>query len=885
VVPPSPRTEPPRFDPRLARLKSRLLAVALVLLAAAFQFPGAMKLGAADPLISAAAYRGFFPPEDGLRWSAARSAIVFPEPGPGIPVRVELLLSGWRPPGVAAPRVVVTAGGRSVSAQPGPGAEVVALETTTSGWWRSDLEVELSSDVFDPGPGDTRRLGVRVEEARLIPLSRGLRIPPLGPLAGAAASALLIALVLGRAGSLPRTANRAALGFVVIAAAGFTFARPWAGLLWAPLAASLVVLGALTLVLPGAAKRAGSTVGASVPALLTGLHRLKDPHLATLFVSAVILLGVAYRTPSRIDIDLGSGREVAVARDFGSFVGRSGVTARWAPRGAHLDLSDFGGGAPWRIEVAAAVDGPPRDVAVLGVSGRELIAPLEASKWTSAATSFASPFGWRSGLVVSVPGGFEKLRIDRISIERGAALPSIRVVVLVVCGALIVMVGAGVLGLSRIAGRAGAAAIVLGSSLAIASEPLAAIPFLSRFAAILSAGLLLAAILAGIVTSLKRHAWLPGPVAMGAAASGWVAWLTATAFPYYRGGHFVFHSSIAEEIWKGRFLLYYLPFPGSMLSEQAQWGKIVIPHPALYQTLVAPLAALPKPWFHFAEKALLALFFASLVLMASIVAQRLLGARAGAFAAIVFAGLVPGFQLLGLGHLMTILGVWASSLALSWLIFNIDELPRFKTWLATAWIFTFCFLSYTASLLFTGMVLVFLIAVSARAHPFRARSVSTMLLAASTFAFLLYYVHWTAPFLLHSAPKILGGAGLGGTAAEASPILFRLSLEPGKLTYSYGSMLIPVLGALGLRLLPKSWDRLVLGTWMGILFLVSALDVFFNFLLKHHYYVMLPVAVGLGALLARVEERGGRLLAAAMTLLIVIPGMMTAIDVALGRIP
>jgi hypothetical protein len=98
-------------------------------------------------------------------------------------------------------------------------------------------------------------------------------------------------------------------------------------------------------------------------------------------------------------------------------------------------------------------------------------------------------------------------------------------------------------------------------------------------------------------------------------------------------------------------------------------------------------------------------------------------------------------------------------------------------------------------------------------------------------------------------------------------------------------MLIPLLGALGLRLLPKSWDRLVLGTWMGILFLVSALDVFFNFLLKHHYYVMLPVAVGLGALLARVEKRGGRLVAAAMTLLIVIPGMITAIDVAVGRIP
>jgi hypothetical protein len=72
---------------------------------------------------------------------------------------------------------------------------------------------------------------------------------------------------------------------------------------------------------------------------------------------------------------------------------------------------------------------------------------------------------------------------------------------------------------------------------------------------------------------------------------------------------------------------------------------------------------------------------------------------------------------------------------------------------------------------------------------------------------------------------------------------------------------------------------------MGILFFVSAMDVFFNFLLKHHYYVMLPVAVGLAGLLTRVENRWGRIPAAAVTLLILIPGLKTAIEVALGRIP
>lgn len=867
-------------------MNARLFAAALVLVGAAFQFPGAMKMGAADALISSATYQDFFPPENRLRWSASRSTIVFPEPGPGVPVRVELVLSGWRPQGVEAPRVVVTAGGRSVTAQPGPRAEVVALQTSTSGFWRSDLEVEVRSDTFDPGQGDARRLGVRVEEARLVPLSPGLRLPPLGPLLGTAVSGLLIVFILGRAGSTRRAAGRAALGFVILMAAGFALARPWAGLLFTPLALSLMVLAGLALGLPRASLNAGSIVAASVRALFAGLERLKDPHVVSLVVSGAVLLCAAYRAPSRIDIDLGSGREVAVAQGFGSFVGRAGVTARWAPRGAHLDLSDFGGGAPWKVEVVSAIDGPPRDVAVLGANGQEIHASLEAGRWTAAATSWSSPFGWRSGLVLSVPGGSDLLRIDRVSVERGAVLPSMRVAALVLAGALMVWIGAGVVGLSPRVGRSGGMILLVGAALAISTEPLAAIPFASRFTGIISMALVLAALLKGTVTFLddgKRV--LPDAVAMGAAITGWIAWFAATAFPFYRGGHFVFHSSIAEEIWKGRFLIYYLPFPGSMLSEQAQWGKIVMPHPALYQTLVSPLAALPRPWFYFAEKAVLALFFASLVLAASLVARRVWGARGSAFAAMLFVGLVPGFQLLGLGHLMTILGVWASSLALAWLIFRVDELHRFKVWLATAWIFTFCFLSYTAALLFTGAVLVYVILASVRATPARARAVFTMLVTACVFAFLLYYVHWTAPFLLQSVPKILGGAGLGGAAAEATPVLARLALEPGKLTYSYGSMLIPLGGALGLLLLPKSWDRLVLGAWMGILFFVSAMDVFFNFLLKHHYYVMLPVAVGLAGLLIRVENRWGRIPAAVVTGLILIPGIQTAIDVALGRIP
>ncbi len=867
-------------------MRARLALVALVLVGAAYQFPGSMTLAAADPVVSPATFRDFFPAESGLRWSTDRSTIVFPDPGPGIPVRVELLLSAWRPPGQAGPSVVVSAGGRSTTIHPGPGAERVTIEATTSGWWRSDLEVEIRSDVFEPGQGDERRLGVRVEEARLVPVSRGLRVPPAGALAGVAALALLIAFVLGRAGVAPHAVDLVALAATLIVAVLYAFARPVAAVWSGRFVLTFLLVAAASAVFPRATRAVAEIVSASASALASGMARLRDIHLATLAVAGTLLLSLAYRFPPRIDIDLGSGREVAVAQGFGSFVGRGGEKARWAPRGARLDLSDFGGGASWKIEVSAALDGAPREVAVLGAGDRELVVPLREAQWAKGAMSAAAPFGWRSGLMLTVPGGSDLLRLDRVSIERGPSLPSVRVVVALLVAALLALVAFGAIGLSVTAGRAAFAFVLAGCALAIASEPLAAIPFTFRFLAIVVVATGLAAIVRGLVSFFDNGLRaLPGPVAIGAAVSGWVAWLTATAFPFYRGGHFVFHSSIAEEIWKGRFLIYYLPFPGSMLSEQAQWGKIVMPHPALYQTLVSPLSVLPKPWFYFSEKVFLATLFASLVVMASLVAERVSGKRAADFTAVLFAGLVPGFQLLGLGHLMTILGVWSSSLALPWLMFKVDDLGRFKAWLGTAWLFAFCFLSYTAALLFTGAVLVWVILMTARENVPRARSVFTMLVAASTCAFLLYYVHWTLPFLMQSVPKIMGGAGLGGKAAEATPILSRLALEPGKLSYSYGSMLIPLAGALGLLWLPKSWNRLILLSWMGILFFVSGVDLFFNFLLKHHYYVMLPVAVGLGGLMARIESRWGRAPAVALTLLMMSLGLKTAVEAALGLIP
>ena len=862
---------------------ARLLLTLLLGLAAAYQVPSTMTVRASD-LLSAATYRGFGGPESGVRWSGAHGEIVFPDPGPGWPVRVEVLLSGWRPRGQPAPLVTLTAGEHSVSVRPSPGSETVALDTITSGAWRSDLVVSIDSETFRPGPGDPRTLGVRVTEARLYPLSFGVRSAPLGALVTGAAVVLLLFLTLVRAGAAPRTAERAGIAAALALAFGYALARPWTATASQPLLFAVAAAAVAVHVVPRPVRGAARVAAAALLAFRAGALRLLDRRVGVLCAAGALAVVAAYRAQSRVEVVLGSGAEVAVARGFGAFDAVPGVRYRRAPRGAELDLGDLGGGTRWTITVTASHEGRARQVDLLRAGNHGLTAGLEADKWTRVSLAAPAPFGWRSGLVLNVPGGSDALRIARVDIDRGRAWPSMRIGAAVLGAGLLAIIGLGAAGVSAGAGVAAGGLLMAGCALAVASAPLVAIPFALPFLAIVALGAVLAAAQTAVVTILAERGFslLPSAAARAAAAGGWVAWLSATAFPLYRGGHFVFHSSIAEEIWKGRFLLYYLPYPGSMLSEQAQWGNVVVPHPALYQTLAAPLAALPQPWFYLAEKALLALLFASMTIVASLLADRAAGRRAAAFTAVVTASLVPTFQLLGLGHLMTILGVWSSSIALAWLAQRADRLARRQTWWVTVGLLTFCFLSYTAALLFTGMVLAALIASAARRDPALARSLVAATAAACALAFILCYVHWTWPFLSQSVPKLLGG-----TAREATPVLKRLALQPGKLAYSYGSLLVPLAGLLGLGLLRPSWERRVLRAWGGILVVVSVADVFFNFLLKHHYYTMVPVAIGLGALLARLEgaSRAGRWAAAAATVLVVALGLRTALDVALGRIP
>ena len=684
-----------------------------------------MTLRASD-LLSAVTYRGFGGPESGFRWSGAHGEIVFPDPGPGWPVRVEVLLSGWRPRGQprAAGDPDARAGTASASVRRRE-ARRSSVDTVTSGAWRSDLVVVDRLRDVPPGAGrsaDPRRPRDRGPPARRCPPASAP--PPWARWSPAAAAVLLLFLTLVAPG--PRRAPRSGRGSPPRwrSPAAMPLRGPGRPPPRSP-CCSLVAAAAVAVARPAAA---GPCRGA--PRAPRSLRRAAGGRAAAPGLAGGGCCARRERWPwwrrtgrSRGSISSsGSGGEVAVARGFGAYDAVPGVRYRRAPRGAELDLGDLGGGTQWTIAVTASHEGRARQVDLLraGTDGLDRRSSTP-TQWTRLSFAAPAPFGWRSGLALTVPGGSDALRIARVEIDRGRAWPSLRIGAAVLGAGLLAIVGLGAAGAVGGRGprrrRAGHRRMRAGDRVA---RRWSAIPFALPFLAIVAVGALLAAAQSAVGLRPRRARASPSCPPRRRArrrrAAGWPGWPR----PRSRSTAAATSSSTPRSRRRsGRAASSSItcPIPGSMLSEQAQWGNVVVPHPALYQTLAAPLAALPRPWFFLAEKAILALLFASMAIVASLLADRAAGRRAAAFTAVVTASLVPTFQLLGLGHLMTILGVWSSSVALAWLALRADRLSRTGPWWITVALLTFCFLSYTAALLFTAMVLAALIASAARRDP------------------------------------------------------------------------------------------------------------------------------------------------------------------------
>ena len=222
-------------------------------------------------------------------------------------------------------------------------------------------------------------------------------------------------------------------------------------------------------------------------------------------------------------------------------------------------------------------------------------------------------------------------------------------------------------------------------------------PFLPTTLLAAVAASILAALTRGFLDALEARDLAPAlsPLAVAVAVAGFFLAFLTTASPLYEGGHFDFHTAIAEEIWQGQFLLYYLPFPGSMLSRQPQWANLIVPLSCLYHILTSPFAALPPLWFVLLTKLFLASLLFGVTVTSALVATRVgdgRGCRRRSGRS-VSAYRLPAPRT---GHLMTLFGTWAGVLALGFVIVHVDRLSeRAMFWCATA-LWTFCCLSIPA---------------------------------------------------------------------------------------------------------------------------------------------------------------------------------------------
>ncbi len=865
----------------------RLILISLLAVSAGYlvRLPIEIRMGAG--VTAALTTRDFHDGEGDFRWTRERSSLIFPDPGPGLEVRVEALVSGFRPRGSTPPLVVIEAGEESLRARPGRGETIILKTTTPRGWWSSDLEVLFRSETFSPGEMDQRSLGVRVHRVRLVPEGSvlGFGRAPLGQLVVTSLILLLFFALLTRHGLAPRQARWVGTACALAWGGGFTLARSQTALASTPLLVAASLAFGVDIAFPSLAGTFSETLRETLLRLGRGLKLLaRWPSVA---LAAAGCLGVtgAYLARPTLEIDLGSGRETTLVHQFSGFDQERGVKFRRALRGAWIDLRDFGGASTWNMEITASLVERSQGL-VLARTGAHELETILGPEWSTHRLEARAPLGWRSGLAVELPSASEaiELRVDRLHLERGRCLPSIRIMAYVIGAALLFVVGSGACGLGGISRWIMGGVILAAEISALVVDPLLAVPFVPTFFSVVVGAALMTALASGFLHMASRRRLTPSlpPVAGVAAMVGFSVWLSVTLFPLYVGGHFVFHSSIAQEIWQGKFLTYYLPYPGSMLSRQTQWGSIIVPHSCLYHTLMAPLAALPRVWFYGLEKTALALMLAFMAIISSLLAAKVRCSSAGVFAGVIFVSLAPTVQLLGLGHVMTLFGCWAATLALGVIILRFDNLQERSTWWWATALLTLCFLSYTASLLLTAVSLAVAIAFLARRAGEKARVLAWAMLAASFTAFMLYYVNWTLPFLRESVPSIL--SGVGSQSSDFS-LWSRLAAIPRKLTYTYGHPLLPLAGLAGLALARRSPQRTLLACWASMLVLFSGFDLFFNFLLKHHYFVMPPVTVGAGLAAAWLFGKGRWGKAAVVVLVAYVMGVgaRAALGVAFGQ--
>lgn len=847
--------------------------LAAILLAGAYQLPATMDVDFANAPAGYLSTEGFHDAEAGYRWSRARSEIHFHDPGAKWNVRLELLLSGFRPRDLPPPLLIVETPGRTFRLKPSRKVEPFAMDVSTRGNWSSTLRVVLRSEVFTPGGGDERSLGVRVHRARLA--TSGRAIPPIRQLFFGSLLVFLVGLYVPALG-------RWYIAMPALLAISFVYFRQWAAMALPPIAVGLALVVVVARFVPSVTSLARSWSKAVSSALLQA-----TPSLLELAIVAGVATGaavVAYAGRPIVELDLGSSAFEPIVRRFRGY-DRDALSVHFREPlpGAVIDLRDFGAGRPWKIAIRAALEGDAQLAVLARADGAELRTELGPTWESHSFTAPAPDFSWRSGYELSFAGfAGAKLKISSIRVDRGSSLPSARAILFITISAWAFLFGLRGMGLRERGATWLAVAWLVVPAGAVLLSPAVAIPLLPLVVVASVATSAVAILVRGGLLALAERDIVPelAPGVLVVASLGFLAWFLAMASPLYVGGHFAYHTAIAEEIWQGKFLLYYLPDAANMLSRQPQWGGLVVPHPSLYHTVSSPFAGLPHFWFLVGTKLFVAGLLFMIPITCGLVATVVADARAGVFAAA--ATLVPtGFQLLALGHLMTIFGCAAATVALGLLAVCANRLSEKGIFWLVSGALTISFLSYTGTLLFGSAALALTAVISYRSDRDFSKSLVKLSLVSWTLAFLLYYVHWAVPFVRDTLPVLLFGAGGERTIDLGA----RAAAVPSKFTYSFGSFLIPLGGLLGIALVEgRSRARRLLEGWALVLVLFTLLDLGFNFLLKHHYFSWPVVALGLGFFLHRLDEKGrlGRVTARVSFLALIVSAVRAAIRVATG---
>ena len=235
---------------------------------------------------------------------------------------------------------------------------------------------------------------------------------------------------------------------------GYAFARPWTAAASQPLLFAVAAAAVAAHVVPRPVRVAARLAAAALAALRRGracgswtggwrrcARRERSPWWRPIG-----------RSP-RVEIVLGSGGEVAVARGFGAYDAVPGVRYRRAPRGAELDLGDLGGGTRWTIAVTASHEGRARQVDLLRAGTARPDRRARPRPVDPALPRRAGAFRLAVG---AGPDRSRRVRCaadrPRATIDRGRAWPSMRIGAAVLGAGLLAIVALGAAGVSAAVG-------------------------------------------------------------------------------------------------------------------------------------------------------------------------------------------------------------------------------------------------------------------------------------------------------------------------------------------------------------------------------------------------------------------------------------------------